>query len=319
MKIALIGASGNVGRKILEVLPKRRFKQTPECFASNYSDLNGIAVKPLSSIDFTNYDVAIFSSTDEIAEEYIPLALKACKVIDTSQFFRLNQDVPLVVAPVNGSIIKKRTRLACVANCLASPLSIALKSCLEVSDIKNAIITTMQSTSGAGRLPMEELCTQSEQFLKDNSKILDSSHFKRQIAFNVIPQVGSFGEEGFTSEEQKIALETNKILGTQIPFLVMAIRVPIFNCHTISVVVDFEKEVELNALKEAFKNNKYIKFCETEEYFTPIQAVGREELFVNRLRKDPQLNNRLTFLTVSDNLIRGAALDAVEILELMTI
>lgn len=134
---------------------------------------------------------------------------------------------------------------------------------------------------------MEELRNQSEQFLEDNSKILDSAHSKRQIAFNVIPQVGSFKEEGFTSEEQKIALETNKILGTQIPFLVTAIRVPMFNCHTMSVVVDFEKDVQLNTLKEAFKSNKYIKFCETEEYFTPIQAVGREEVFVNRLREDP--------------------------------
>lgn len=122
----------------------------PDCFASGHSNLDGIEVKPLSSIDFKNYDIAIFSSTDEIAEEYIPLALKHCKVIDTSQFFRLNQDVPLVVAPVNGSVIKNESHLVCVANCLASPLSVALKSCLEVSNIKNRLLQQCNQLLGRG-------------------------------------------------------------------------------------------------------------------------------------------------------------------------
>lgn len=318
MKIALIGATGNVGRKILEILPKRGFLITPECFASKHSYLGKVEVRPLSEISFKNYDVAIFASTDEVSKQYVPLALKHCKVIDTSPFFRLNTEVPLIVSPVNGKLLDKNSGFACVANCLASPLAIALKPCLDVGAVKAASITTMQSTSGAGKLPMEELLKQSEKFLQEGYQNLTSIHFDRQIAFNVILQVGSFKEDGYTGEELKIAAETNKILGINIPLSVTAIRVPIFNSHTISITVDFEEEVDLEKLKNAFKLNQNIKFCEAEEYITAIEAVNREELFINRLRRDLTLKTRVNFVTVSDNLVRGAGLDAVEILQLIS-
>ena len=325
MDIAIVGATGNVGRKIIEVLEKKNFsidklflvassKSAGAKLKFNNKDLN---VESLEGFDFSKVDITFFSAGGKISEKYVPIAAKHSVVIDNSSFFRMDPDVPLIVPQVNSDELKNmKKNIISNPNCSTAQLVIILKPLHDLFKIKRVVISTYQSTSGAGKAPMDELLEQTK-LLMDNKKII-SKNFTKQIAFNAIPHIDIFADDGYTKEEIKMINETKKILDSKIELTATCVRIPVLVSHAESINIEFEKPFTLEKITEILDNSEGCKVYDQRKdggYITPAEAEGKNETFISRIRKDNSKINTINLWCVSDNLLRGAALNSVEIAE----
>ena len=325
MNIAIVGATGNVGRKIIEVLEKKNFSiNNLYCIASKKSagsklNFKGkeILVENLENFDFSKCEITFFSAGGKISERFVPIAAKNSIVIDNSSYFRMDPDVPLIVPQVNSEDLKSiKKNIIANPNCSTAQLVIILKPLHDLFKIKRVIISTYQSTSGAGKAPMDELVEQTKLSL-ENKKIT-SKNFTKQIAFNAIPHIDIFVDDGYTKEELKMVNETKKILDEKIQLTATCVRIPVKVSHAESINIEFEKPFNLQKVIDVLDNSDGCKvFDERKDggYITPIEAEGKNDTFISRIRIDKSKENSLNLWCVSDNLLRGAALNAVEIAE----
>jgi len=325
MNIAIVGATGNVGRKIIEVLEKKNFSIDNLYLVASSKSAGSklkfkgkeIEVENLENFDFSKAKITFFSAGGKISEKYVPLAAKHSVVIDNSSHFRMDPDVPLIVPQVNSNDLKNiKKNIIANPNCSTAQLVIILKPLHDLFNIKRVVISTYQSTSGAGKAPMDELVEQTKLSL-ENKKI-SSKNFTKQIAFNAIPHIDIFVEEGYTKEEVKMVNETKKILDNKIELTATCVRIPVLVSHAESLNIEFEKSFTLEKIVEALDNADGCKVIDDRKdggYITPVEAEGKNETFISRIRKDSSNKNTINLWCVSDNLLRGAALNAVEIAE----
>jgi len=325
MNLAIVGATGNVGRKILEVLEKKNFPIDNLYFVASSKSAgsklkfkgNEIEVKNLENFDFSKANITFFSAGGKISEQYVPTAAQESIVIDNSSFFRMDPDVPLIVPQVNSNDIKNmKKNIIANPNCSTAQLVIILKPLHDLFKIKRVIISTYQSTSGAGKAPMDELLEQTKLSL-ENKKIV-SKNFTKQIAFNAIPHIDTFADEGYTKEELKMVNETKKILDKNIEITATCVRIPVLVSHAESINIEFENEFTIEKIRNALNSAEGCEVIDERKdggYITPLEAEGKNETFISRIRKDNSNNKAVNLWCVSDNLLRGAALNAVEIAE----
>ena len=325
MNIAIVGATGNVGRKILEVLEKKKlsigelFLVASPRSAGQKINFNGKEheVFNLETFDFSKTQISFFAAGGKISEQYAPKAAKHSTVIDNSSFFRMNPDVPLIVPQVNPEAIKSmKKNIIANPNCSTAQLVIALKPLHDLFNIERVVVSTYQSVSGGGKDPMDELLEQTKLSL-ENKEII-SKNFTKQIAFNAIPHIDAFSDEGYTKEELKMTNETKKILDEKIKLTATCVRIPVMVSHAESVNIQFEKPFSLEKVRDALSKAEGCEVYDKREdggYSTPIEAEGRDETYISRIREDKTNKNSLNLWIVSDNLLRGAALNAVEIAE----
>ena len=325
MNIAIVGATGNVGRKIIEVLEKKNFPIDNLYFIASSKSAGSklkfkdkeIEVENLETFDFSKAKITFFSAGGKISEKYVPLAAKHSVVIDNSSHFRMDQDVPLIVPQVNSHDLKDiKKNIVANPNCSTAQLVIVLKPLHDLFKIKRVVISTYQSTSGAGKAPMDELVEQTKLSL-ENKKIT-SRNFTKQIAFNAIPHIDMFVNDGYTKEEIKMVDETKKILDKSIELTATCVRIPVMVSHAESLNIEFEKPFTLEKIHEALNNAEGCKVLDERKnggYITPVEAEGKNETFISRIRKDNSNKNTINLWCVSDNLLRGAALNSVEIAE----
>ena len=325
MNIAIVGATGNVGRKILEVLEKKNFPIDNLYFVASSKSAgsklkfkgNEIEVKNLENFDFSKANITFFSAGGKISEQYVPTAAQESIVIDNSSFFRMDPDVPLIVPQVNSNDIKNmKKNIIANPNCSTAQLVIILKPLHDLFKIKRVIISTYQSTSGAGKAPMDELLEQTKLSLE--SKKIVSKNFTKQIAFNAIPHIDTFVDEGYTKEELKMVNETKKILDKNIEITATCVRIPVLVSHAESINIEFENEFTIEKIRNALNSAEGCVVIDERKdggYITPLEAEGKNETFISRIRKDNSNNKAVNLWCVSDNLLRGAALNAVEIAE----
>ena len=325
MNIAIVGATGNVGRKIIEVLEKKNFSiHNLYLLASSKSagsklkfNNKEIEVENLETFDFSKAKITFFSAGGKISEKYVPHAAKHSIVIDNSSYFRMDPEVPLIVPQVNSNKLKSlKKNIIANPNCSTAQLVIILKPLHDLFNIKRVVISTYQSTSGAGKKPMDELVEQTKLSL-ENKKI-NSKNFTKQIAFNAIPHIDVFVDDGYTKEEIKMINETKKILDEKIELTATCVRIPVMVSHAESLNIEFEKSFTVENIIEVLDNSEGCKVVDERKdggYITPIEAEGKNETFISRIRKDNSKKNTLNLWCVSDNLLRGAALNAVEIAE----
>ena len=325
MNIAIVGATGNVGRKILEVLEKKELSiENLYLVASSKSAGKKIIFKgkeyevsDLESFDFSKVKIAFFSAGGKISGKFVEKAAKNCFVIDNSSYYRMDPDVPLIVPQVNSKALKNiKKNIIANPNCSTAQLVIVLKPLHDAFTIKRVVTSTYQSVSGGGKAPMDELIEQTKLFLEN--KEIRSKNFTKQIAFNAIPHIDSFTDEGYTKEELKMANETKKILDSKIELTATCVRLPILVSHSESVNIEFEKSFTIEKARELLDNSSGCKVIDERKdggYVTPIEAAGKNETFISRIREDKTITNGLNLWIVSDNLLRGAALNAAEIAE----
>ena len=325
MNIAIVGATGNVGRKTLEVLEKKELPiDNLYLLASSKSVGTKISFKgedhkvsDLKNFDFSKVKIAFFAAGGKISEEFAGKAAKHSIVIDNSSYYRMDPDVPLIVPQVNADHLNNINKnIIANPNCSTAQLVIALKPLHDLFTIKRIVVSTYQSVSGGGKAPMDELIEQTKLVLE--GKKVKSKNFTKQIAFNAIPHIDVFSEDGYTKEELKMNNETKKILDVKIDLTATCVRLPISISHSESVNVQFEKPFSLEEVKEALDNFEGCKVIDERTdggYLTPLEAEGRDETFISRIREDKTIKNGLNLWIVSDNLLRGAALNAVEIAE----
>jgi aspartate-semialdehyde dehydrogenase len=325
MNITIVGATGNVGRKIIEVLENKNFPADNLYLVASSKSAGlklkfkgkEIKVENLETFDFSKGNITFFSAGGEISKKYAPLAAKHSTVIDNSSHFRMDPDVPLIVPQVNSNDLKKiKKNIIANPNCSTSQLVIVLKPLHDLFKIKRVVISTYQSTSGGGKAPMDELVEQTKLSL-ENKKI-NSKNFTKQIAFNAIPHIDVFADEGYTKEEVKMIDETKKILDNKIELTATCVRIPVMVSHAESLNIEFEKQFTLEKIREALDNADGCKVIDERKdggYITPIEAEGKNETFISRIRIDNSNKNTVNLWCVSDNLLRGAALNAVEIAE----
>ena len=325
MNIAIVGATGNVGRKIIEVLEnsklsiKNLYLVASSKSAGSKLNFKGkeIEIEQLETFDFKKVNITFFSAGGKISQKYVPIAANYSIVIDNSSFFRMDPDVPLIVPQVNSSDLKNiKKNIIANPNCSTAQLVIILKPLHDLFNIKRVVISTYQSTSGAGKASMDELVEQTK-LLLENKKII-SKNFTKQIAFNAIPHIDAFTDEGYTKEELKMVNETKKILDKNIELTVTCVRIPVLISHAESINIEFEKNFTLEKINEALNAANGCKVIDERKdggYITPVEATGKNETFISRIRKDNSNNKAVNLWCVSDNLLRGAALNAVEIAE----
>ena len=325
MNIAIVGATGNVGRIILKVLEKKNFEvDNLYLLASQKSQgsnlkFNGreIKVELLDNFDFSKVNLTFFSAGGKISEKFAAKAAKNSLVIDNSSFFRMDPEVPLIVPQVNSNHMEKVPKnIIANPNCSTAQLVIVLKPLHDLFKIKRVIASTYQSTSGAGKAPMDEMIEQTQAAI--NNEKITSKNFTKQIAFNAIPHIDSFSEDGYTKEELKMINETKKILDNKIKLTATCVRIPVRVSHAESVNIEFEKPFTLEKIHEVLNSSDGCKVFDKRSdagYITPIDAEGKNETFISRIREDKSKTNSLNLWIVSDNLLRGAALNAVEIAE----
>jgi len=325
MNIAIVGATGNVGRKILEVLEKKDLSiNNLYLVASSKSAGKEITFKNkeykvhgLESFDFSKVKITFFAAGGKISKEFAEKAAKKSIVIDNSSYYRMDPDVPLIVPQVNSHALNKiKKNIIANPNCSTAQLVIALKPLHDLFIIKRVVVSTYQSVSGGGKLPMDELIEQTKLVLE--GKKIKSKNFTKQIAFNAIPHIDIFSDDGYTKEELKITNETKKILDNKIDLTATCVRLPISVSHSESVNIQFEKPFSLEQIRQALDNFEGCKVIDQRVdggYSTPLEAEGRDETFISRIREDNTIKNGLNLWIVSDNLLRGAALNAVEIAE----
>jgi len=325
MKIAIVGATGNVGRKIIEVLEhKKLLVEDLRLLATKKSAgkellFNGkkIKVQNLEDFDFSKVDITFFSAGKKISESYAVKAAKFSVVIDNSSYFRMDPDVPLIVPQVNKHHISNlKKNIIANPNCSTAQMVIVLKPLHDLFDIKRVVVSTYQSVSGAGKASMDELIEQTKDILAE--KKVASKNFTKQIAFNAIPHIDDFLDDGYTKEEIKMINETKKILDHKIELTATCVRIPVMVSHSESLNIEFNKTVSLSEVRKVLAKAPGCKIIDdpiNNMYATPIDSAGKNETFISRIRQDKSNKNSINLWIVSDNLLRGAALNAVEIAE----
>ena len=324
MNLAIIGATGNVGRKTIEVLENSKLKienlflVASEKSAGQKLKFNNkeITIVQLEKYDFSKAEITIFAAGSEIAKNWAPKAAKKTIVIDNSKYFRMKDDVPLVVAEVNPNELKKHNNIIANPNCSTIQLMLPLKPLHDKYKIKRVIVSTYQAVSGAGKASVDELFSQTRDYL--NNKNIVSKNFTKPMAFNLIPHIDIFVDDGYTKEEWKMENETKKILDSKIGLSATCVRVPIKTSHSESVNIEFEKDYELEEVKKILCNAPGCKVVDEHKdggYITPLEAEGDYLTFISRIRKDHSNSRALNIWVVSDNLLKGAALNTVQIAE----
>ena len=325
-KVAIVGATGNVGREMLNVLAERQFPVSEVVALASTRSIGTeisfgdktLKVKALDYYDFKGTDICLMSAGGKISKEWSPkIAAQGCIVIDNSSAWRMDRDVPLVVPEVNAAALDGiKKGIIANPNCSTAQLVVALKPLHDVAKIKRLVVSTYQSVSGAGKEAMDELFTQTRAvFVADP---IEKGKFTKQIAFNVIPHIGDFMDSGYTNEEFKMMVEVQKILDPDIQTTVTCVRVPVFVGHSEAVTIEFEKPLTAsdarNILREA-PGVLVVDKREDEGYITPVECAGEDATYVSRIRRDPTVEHGLSMWIVSDNLRKGAALNAVQIAE----
>ena len=326
MNFAIIGASGNVGRKTIEILEKSKIA-IDNLFLVASSKSAGkkikfknkeIEIEDLENYNFSRAQITFFAAGSKVAKEWVPKAAKETIVIDNSSYFRMQKDVPLVVPEVNSEALNKHKNIIANPNCSTMQMVLPLKPLHDEYKIKRVIVSTYQAVSGAGKDPMDELFDQSRDFL--DGKKIKLINFTKQIAFNLIPHIDSFDQDGYTKEELKMTNETKKILDARIELSATCVRIPVLVSHSESVNIEFEQEFSLEKIKDVLNNAPGCSVIDKREnggYVTPTEATGKNETFISRIREDKTKKNCLNLWIVSDNLLRGAALNSVEIAEVI--
>ena len=329
-RVAVVGATGAVGRELINTLAERAFPvddiaalASPRSTGQeiSFGDKRVLKVQNLETFDFKGWDIGLFSPGAAVSAIHAPRAAAAgCMVIDNTSQFRMDADVPLVVPEVNPEALKRSLKRRIIANpnCSTIQLVMALKPLHDLFTVKRVVVATYQAVAGAGKEGMDELFSQSKgSFVGDP---ITPQQFTKQIAFNVIPHIDSFMDDGATREEWKIAVETRKILDPNIAVIATCVRVPVFIGHSEAVVVEFEEKVDIEEARAVLRSAPGVVLHDHREdggYVTPLECVGEDATYVSRLRIDPTVPNGLAFWCVADNLRKGAALNAVQIAEAM--
>jgi aspartate-semialdehyde dehydrogenase len=329
-KVAVVGATGVVGHEMLSILAERAFPVSEVCAIASERSAGGevsfgeddvLKVQDLGRFDFKGVDIALFSPGAKVSAVHAPRAAKAgAIVIDNTSQFRMDPDVPLIVPEVNPEAIVDYKKRGIIANpnCSTMQMVVALKPLHDLARIKRVVVSTYQSVSGAGREAMDELFNQTRSiYVNDPVK---KEHFTKQIAFNAIPHIDVFMDDGSTKEEWKMAVETRKILDPDISVTATCVRVPVFIGHAEAVNVEFERpitEEQARAALKAMPGVSVIDHRADEGYVTPQESAGEDAVYVSRIRKDPTVAHGLNLWIVADNLRKGAALNAVQIAELL--
>ena len=328
--IAVVGATGAVGREMLQTLSERNFPiNNIYALASkssigkevSFGDNKVLKIKPVDDFNFEDVDIALFFSVSEIAKKFGPIAgKKGCIVIDNSSYFRMDDDVPLIVPEVNPKDIDGFVKKNIIANpnCSTIQLVVALKPIHDQFKITRVVVLTYQAVSGAGKPAMDDLFNHNKcVFVHDQAK---PEQFTKKIAFNVIPHIDVFMDDGFTKEEWKMKVETKKILDPNINVVAHCVRDPVFIGHSEAVFVECENDINEKEVRELLREAEGITVIDhraDEGYVTPDEAAGEDDVFVSRIRKDPTVKNGIAFWCVGDNLRKGAALNTVQIAELL--
>ena len=328
-KVAVIGATGNVGHEMLNILSERNFPVS-EIVALASSRSAGkevsfgdddIKVQDLAKFDFKGVDIVLSSPGAKVSEEYAPIAAKAgAVVIDNTSHFRMDPDVPLVVPEVNPQDIEWHTKKGIIANpnCSTIQMVVALKPLHDLVKIKRVVVSTYQSVSGGGKPAMDELFQQTRHFYMNNQA--NPEIFPKQISFNVIPQIDKFMDDHSTKEEWKMVVETNKILDANIKVCANCVRVPVFVGHSEMINVEFESPLSPKEAMKAWNRAPGISVIDLESdlgFVTPVEIAGEDDVFISRVRQDTSIENGLNFWCVADNLRKGAALNAIQIAEVL--
>ena len=328
-KVAVVGATGNVGHEMLNILDERNFPADDViALASSrsvgkevsYGDQN-LKVKDLSTFDFKGVDIVLSSPGGKVSAEYSPKAAAAgATVIDNTSYWRMDPDVPLIVPEVNPQAINDvKKGIIANPNCSTIQMVVALKPLHDAAKIKRVVVSTYQSTSGSGKAAMDELFNQTKGIYANQTPV--PSVYPKQIAFNAIPQIDVFMDDGATKEEWKMVVETKKILDPKIKVCASCVRIPVFVGHAEMVNVELENELSAIEAKELFRNAPGVTLIDLEqedlEFVTPAEVQGEDDVYVSRVREDITVDNGINFWCVSDNLRKGAALNTVQIAELL--
>ncbi|KGJ12868.1 aspartate-semialdehyde dehydrogenase [Paracoccus panacisoli] len=329
-KVVVAGATGNVGREMLNILAERQFPADEVVALASRRSLGTevsygdktLKTKDIEGFDFTGCDIALFAIGSEPTKKYAPIAAsQGCVVIDNSSLYRYDPDVPLIVPEVNPDAVEGYGKKNIIANpnCSTAQMVVALKPLHDRARIKRVVVSTYQSVSGAGKEGMDELWEQTKAVYNPTSDV-PPKKFQKQIAFNVIPQIDVFLEGGDTKEEWKMTAETKKIMDPRIKVTATCVRVPVFVGHSEAVNVEFEDFLDEDEARDILREAPGVMVIDKREpggYVTPIECVGDYATFVSRIRQDPTVENGLNLWVVSDNLRKGAALNAVQIAELL--
>jgi aspartate-semialdehyde dehydrogenase len=330
-RVAVVGATGNVGREMLAILAEREFPMD-EVAAVASSRSQGLEVeigdtgrmvkcRNIEHFDFAGWDIALFAAGSGPTKEYAPKAAAAgCVVIDNSSLYRMDPDVPLIVPEVNPDAIDQYRNRNIIANpnCSTAQLVVALKPLHDAAGIRRVVVATYQSVSGAGKAGMDELFEQSRNIFVGDP--VEPKKFTKQIAFNVIPHIDVFLDDGSTKEEWKMVVETKKILDPRIKVTATCVRVPVFVGHSEAINIEFENEISAQQAQDILREAPGVMLIDKREdggYVTPVESAGDYATFISRVREDPTVENGLNLWCVSDNLRKGAALNAVQIAELL--
>ena len=329
LRVAVVGATGNVGREMLTILEERLFPADEVIALASrrsvgvevsYGDRT-LKVKDLETFDFSGVDLVLMSAGGAVSKEWSPkIGATGAVVIDNSSAWRMDPRVPLIVPEVNPDAIAGYDKLNIIANpnCSTAQLVVALKPLHDRATIKRVVMATYQSVSGAGKEAMDELWTQTRAIFVNDELVKE--HFPAQIAFNVIPHAGDFLDDGFTTEEWKLEVETKKILDPKIKVTATCVRVPVFVGHSEAVNIEFENQITADEARELLRESPGLMVVDRHDdggYTTPVECVGEFATYVSRIREDHTIENGLALWVVSDNLRKGAALNAVQIAELM--
>ena len=324
MNLAIIGASGNVGRKTIEILENSKllfnklFLVASSNSAGKKLTFKGkeIEIEDLNNYDFSKAYITFFAAGSQIAKEWAPKAAKKTIVIDNSSYFRMQNGVPLVVPEVNPEALDEHKNIIANPNCSTMQMVLVLKPLHDEYKVKRVIVSTYQAVSGAGKAAMDELFEQTKNYL-DGKKIV-SKNFSKQIAFNLIPHIDEFNEDGYTKEELKMTNETKKILDEKINVSATCVRVPVKTGHSESINIEFENSYDLENIKKILEQSPGCKVIDEHKdggYITPIEAEGDYTTYISRIRKDNSNEKAINLWVVSDNLLKGAALNTVQIAE----
>ena len=329
-RVAVAGATGNVGREMLNILAERQFPADEVVALASRKSLGTevsygdktLKTKDLDTFDFTGWDIALFAIGSEATKQYAPKAAKAgCVVIDNSSLYRYEPDIPLIVPEVNPEAIEgvRNRNIIANPNCSTAQMVVALKPLHDRAKIKRVVVSTYQSVSGAGKDGMDELWDQTKGMYVPGQE-REPSKFQKQIAFNVIPQIDVFMEDGSTKEEWKMVVETKKIVDPSIKVTATCVRVPVFVGHSEAVNIETEEFLDEDEARDILRESPGVMVIDKREpggYVTPVDCVGDYATFISRIRQDSTIENGLNFWCVSDNLRKGAALNAVQIAELL--
>ncbi|HEU4839012.1 MAG TPA: aspartate-semialdehyde dehydrogenase [Micavibrio sp.] len=328
-KVAVVGATGNVGHEMMNILAERNFPVDDLVALASASSVgkevsfgdDDVKVQDLAKFDFKGIDLVLSSPGAKVSAEFSPIAAKAgAVVIDNTSHFRMDEDVPLVVPEVNPQAIAGHTKKGIIANpnCSTIQMVVALKPLHDAAKIKRVVVSTYQSVSGGGKPAMDELFNQTRHFYMNNQP--NPEIFPKQISFNVIPQIDKFMDDGMTKEEWKMVVETNKIMGANLNVCASCVRVPVFIGHSEMVNVEFEEPMSPKDAMKAWKKAPGVTIIDLDSdlgFVTPAEISGEDDVFVSRIREDKSVPHGLNFWCVSDNLRKGAALNAVQIAEVL--